>query len=559
MEGSIKKNNRTDDALRLQAIIETATDGIIIINDSGIIEQANPASAQLFGYAVEEMIGQNIRLLAPPPHKEQHDNYIRNYLRTGEAKIIGIGREVNGLRKDGSIFPFLLSISEVRLEDRIIFTGIVHDLTRLKEDQLAIKREKERTQRYLEVANTIIIVIEKDQTISLINQRGLEILGLQEEEVIGKNWFELAIPKGDQGEARIVFQELMLSNAAQYEYFENCILSKNKGERLIAWRNAVIRHEAGQATSMICSGVDITEQRAAETRIRQMNAQLEQRVEQRTEELANAVNQLLSINRQLKHEIQERKTAEEALLKNQQELRKAFEKEKELSTLKSRFVSMASHEFRTPLTAILSSADLIEAYNREDQQPKRKKHTGRIKSSVANLTGILNDFLSLSRLEEGKIAPDPHNFFLDSFCKSILEDLEGMLKPGQKINYSGVPPETQVYLDKKFLKNIVYNLLSNALKYSGPDQPVDCSIQIEGETFNLIVADQGIGIPEEEQQHLFTRFFRAHNVENIQGTGLGLNIVKRYVEMLDGAISFESKLNKGTTFHVQLPLNPSKN
>ncbi len=237
-----------------------------------------------------------------------------------------------------------------------------------------------------------------------------------------------------------------------------------------------------------------------------------------------------------------------------EELRRAYEKEKELSELKSRFVSMASHEFRTPLSTILSSADLIEAYTREEQQEKRARHTGRIKSSVSNLTGILNDFLSLRKLEEGKVGIQPAPFMLFPFLETTADELSGLLKPGQHILKHLPERDVEIFSDPKVLKNILFNLLSNAIKYSDAGSPIDCMVEQDGDKLRISVKDHGIGIPKEEQQHVFTRFFRAHNAENIQGTGLGLNIVKRYVELLGGSINFESELSKGTTFVCVLPM-----
>lgn len=416
-------NNSTQASARLEAVIRTATDGIILINEKGIMELVNDAAADLFGYALEEMTGQNVSMLMPSPRKQEHDGYIQNYLRTGQAKIIGIGREVIGQKKDGSSFPLRLSISEVDYGEQRAFTGILHDLTKEKEYEEEIKK---------------------------------------------------------------------------------------------------------------------------------LNTELEQRVADRTEELALAINKLLKTNKQLQHEVEERVLAEEAIREKERQLRKAYEKERELNRLKSRFVSMASHEFRTPLSTILSSADLIEAYTQEIQQNKRERHTQRIKSAVSNLTGILNDFLSLSKLEEGKVQTKESTFDLGAFCHEIVEDLKGMLKTGQYIRLKKDWQGTEITLDKKMLKNILYNILSNAIKYS--QEPIDFEVTKEEKALKMSIRDYGIGIPQEEQQHLFTRFFRAHNVENIQGTGLGLNIVKRYLDLLKGQISFESSLGEGSTFYITIPL-----
>jgi two-component system sensor kinase FixL len=547
-----KKFSEAD--IRMNAIVQNATDGIITIDMAGIMEIVNPAAAELFGYELDEMVGKNINMLMPEPHHSSHDQYIHNYMRTGVAKIIGIGREVKGKRKDGSIFPCRLSISELQLEDRKLFTGIVHDMTEQKQAEQALKREKERTQNYLDVANTVFVVVDKEERIQLLNRKGCEILNYYEENIIGQNWFDLTIPADQRENVRATFRKMINEQISKSDYFEHDILTKDGRVRLMAWRVALLFNDEGIVEATVSSGIDITEQRAAEERIRKLNQELEERVEMRTEELADAVNQLLNINKQLEHEIGVRKSVEEALRHSEQETRKALEKEKELNQLKSRFVSMASHEFRTPLSTILSSADLIEAYRKEIQQEKREKHTDRIKSAVSNLTGILNDFLSLSKLEEGKIEAQAVDINLHKFCNDLIEEFQALLKPGQELLHDGPAPGTWIVIDKKMLRNILNNLVSNAIKYSPEGKTIYCSAHVAGNALKLVVRDQGIGIPEEEQQHLFTRFFRAHNVENIQGTGLGLNIVKRYVDLMEGHIEYESKVNEGTTFAITIPI-----
>lgn len=546
----------SDDSLRLSAIIETAVDGIIIIDEKGVMELINPAAAKLFGYEIEELIGKNVKVLMPSPHQESHDGYLANYRDTGLKKIIGIGREVDGKKRDGTIFPFRLSISEVKLENKRIFTGIIHDLTAERKAQRELEVEKERAQQYLDVANTIIVVIDEYENIQLLNKRGYELLGYEEGTLIGQNWFDLIIPVPERENIRTVFQQLVEQGNKSYEYFENEVLTKSTNSRLIAWRNAVLTDNKGNTIGAISSGVDITEQRKAENDLKILAQNLEKRVFERTEELAEAVNHLLEINKKLEVEIHEKKIAEAALIESQKELRKAYEKEKELNELKSRFVSMASHEFRTPLSTILSSADLIEAYTTLEKQDKRLKHINRVKSAVSNLIGILNDFLSLGKLEEGQIMEQKVYFELATFIREVIDQLQGMLKPEQHIQVEMNFDHLPVFLDKKFLRNILINLLSNAIKYSTENIDLEVSADNIKKELTINVQDRGIGIPEEEQQHLFTRFFRARNVENIQGTGLGLNIVKRYVELMNGYISFISKTNEGTIFTVGIPLHP---
>ncbi|MEM7655488.1 MAG: PAS domain S-box protein [Bacteroidota bacterium] len=408
-----------DSQRRLASIIETAVDGILTISDHGTVETMNPAAASLFGYEPHEVIDHNISMLMPEPDRSQHDGYLSNYLHSRQAKIIGIGREVKGRKKDGTIFPFYLSVSEVNLEDRKIFTGIIHDLS---------------------------------------------------------------------------------------------------------------------------------EQKAAEDALKTYSDGLEKRVNARTKALAHAIDGL-------EKEIRERKEIEEALIQSQEELRLALQKEKQLGEMKSRFVSMASHEFRTPLATILSSVSLVHRYQEKGDKEKAFKHVNRIKSNVQTLTQILNDFLSLSKLEEGKIDLKIEPVNVADLLTELVDELEGHAKSGQvvEINLEGLEGEI-LNLDPGLCKNIVYNLLSNAFKYSPEDATVSVTCFKEAETATLQVKDQGIGIPESEQIFMFERFFRAKNATNIQGTGLGLSIVKRYLDLMGGTISFESEEGKGTTFQVKIPL-----
>jgi signal transduction histidine kinase len=224
-----------------------------------------------------------------------------------------------------------------------------------------------------------------------------------------------------------------------------------------------------------------------------------------------------------------------------------------LSDLKTRFIATASHEFRTPLSSILSSAALIERYTTTAQQDKRLKHVNRIKSSVKNLTHILEDFLSLSFLEEGKVQQQHQNFELDALLQSVLEEVKVMAKAKQQFVLQQQFDALMLDTNLQALKNILLNLLSNAIKYSPDDALIQIHAQTEDEQVIISVEDNGMGIPKEQQKHLFTRFFRADNASAIQGTGLGLYIVQKYLEQLNGSISFESVENQGTTFTVQFP------
>ncbi len=239
----------------------------------------------------------------------------------------------------------------------------------------------------------------------------------------------------------------------------------------------------------------------------------------------------------------------------QEKLAIALKAEQELNELKSRFISMASHEFRTPLSAILSSAILIGKQNEPGKEERRMKHVTRIRNNVKNLVVILNDFLSLSKLEEGKVKANPQHFELVQFTKLLLEEMESVKKEGQTIRVKHSRGIISVFLDPKLLSHILINLVSNALKYSDEGQEVILELQKSSEDIIFNIVDKGFGIPEAEQKNLFERFFRAGNVTSIQGTGLGLHIVKQYCELMAGAVSFESKIGIGSTFSLKLPVN----
>lgn len=232
------------------------------------------------------------------------------------------------------------------------------------------------------------------------------------------------------------------------------------------------------------------------------------------------------------------------------ELVESLEREKRINVKKTQLVSMASHELKTPLSAILSSAFLLEQQIGEDAEGKKAKHLNRIKSSVDRLTGMLNDFLADDQLKQGKAETYREQFSLPAFVDELLEEITGTFKRGQKVRYVHVG-ETHIIQDRKILRHVLLNLLSNASKYSGEIQPIDLRTMASDKKVTITVRDYGIGIPYEDQQRIFSDFFRASNAQDIQGTGLGLNIVKHYTELLGGTISFKSKPGEGTSFELK--------
>ena len=233
------------------------------------------------------------------------------------------------------------------------------------------------------------------------------------------------------------------------------------------------------------------------------------------------------------------------------EIESSLQKEIELGDLKTRFVSMASHEFRTPLTSILSSASIIEKYSHTDDQAKRSQHIQRIKSSVAHLTEILEEFLSVGKLEAGKVEVRPDIFTVEEFINDLVTEVDGMRRPGQQIVVQLAGHLTDFVSDTSMLRKVLLNALSNALKFSQKD--VFLKAMLEENNLIMEITDQGIGISEADQKHLFERFFRGGNASIIPGTGLGLHLMDRYMRLLGGELKLSSVLGQGTTLHISLP------
>jgi PAS domain S-box-containing protein len=388
-------------------------------------------------------------------------------------------------------------------------------------------QESQRFEALFRYASIGILLVNGKGEIVMVNDFALKEFGYREEELVGKK-IEQLIPQR--------FHKKHVSHREAYSKHPQArpmgadleLFATRKDGTEFPVEISLSQYNDGEDPFVIAFVSDITERTMAGAQIKKLNDELESTVEQRTSELTSAMNEL------------ERK---------REELTKALEKEKELSELKSRFVSMASHEFRTPLSTVLSSAYLVEKYQEKEEQPKRLKHLERIISSVRMLTNILDDFLSLGKIEEGKIQVRSLEFNIVDHVNSILKEMNNILKPGQSFKYRH-EGEKIINQDPGLLKHIVMNLVSNAIKFSPPDSAIQISTRSGNETFQLSVKDQGIGISREDQEHLMERFFRAANATNIQGTGLGLHLISKYAELMNGKVKCISELEKGTEFDV---------
>lgn len=379
-----------------------------------------------------------------------------------------------------------------------------------------------------------IAIANEQGTIALANRFFSQQFGYHAPELVGLPIQKL-FPACIIDEGQLSFQHFQnLSETLCVELEPEVFAVRKNGSRFPVEINLRPCESDGERLVMVFVS-DISRQRNAEKDLARLDAKLESIIEHRTRSLTDTVRNFARLLAETQ--------AKDA------ELNRANSFLRNLSDLKSRFVSMASHEFRTPLSTVLSSAFLISQYSGAEDQSKREKHVQRIVSSVNMLTNILNDFLSVGKIEEGKIQVRSTDFDIRQNIQNLIGELGGILKKGQQITYRH-QGRTTVRLDPELLKHIMMNLISNAVKFSAEDKPIEINTKRTARKLVLFFTDQGIGIPEEDQKHLFERFFRGSNANNIPGTGLGLNIIKKYTELMNGSIDCVSHAGAGTTFTV---------
>ncbi len=342
-------------------------------------------------------------------------------------------------------------------------------------------------------------------------------------------------------EERIAFT---FNNPDKDNRFESAIIDKNQNKRNI-YVSASLNNDFQGMTVYICQILDITEIKKAEEAILKMNEELEQKVIDRTTQLEVALTDL-------KSEIKERQKAEEELQLAKEEVTKALEQEKELNTLKTRFISMISHEYRTPLTVILTSTYLIEQFYQGPNQLQFNKFLDKIRSSVKSMTQLLQDVLTIGKSDAGKTTIQINRFRAVDLCKDIIEECQVIDNNAHIFELNYADKAIELESDEKQIKHIISNLVLNAAKYSPNAKTVTINLTEVNNKITFQVIDEGIGIPESDQEHLFEAFYRAGNVGAISGTGLGLAIVKKCVDLLKGEITFKSVSQVGTTFNVTI-------
>jgi len=495
---------QAEEGLRLRdRAIAASSNGIIIADASipnGPIIYVNPAFERMTGYSADEVIGQNFRLFQSADIDQDSLQDLSTAMQAGKDCTLTL----RNYRKDGSLWWNELNISPVYDADGTLthYIGIQTDITERKQTETALLVSQQKLQYLLSSSPAVIYTSKASEEFGaiFISDNVSMVTGHQPEDFIKDShfWASHIHPE----DLPYVLAELAKIWRQEHYSLEYRFLHKNGTYHWVYDQGKLVRDDAGNPIELVGYLADITERKQLE-----------------------------------------------------QELRIALEKEKELNELKSRFVAMTSHEFRTPLSTILSSSELLEHYRYKWPEEKQLTHLHRIQMAVQRMNEMLNDVLVIGKAEAGRLEYKPSSFDLVGYCSHIVEEAELNQNKHCLISFTSEYSSIPCCMDEKLLGHILSNLLSNAMKYSPEGSTVNLNLACENEQAVFEIQDRGIGIPQEDLPHLFESFHRARNVGNILGTGLGLAIVKKCVDIHKGKISVATRLGVGTTFTVKLPLN----
>ncbi len=497
---------------RLRAILDNVVEGIITIDERGTIETINPAAVRIFGYAADQVIGHNIKMLMPEPYHGEHDGYLNNYRQTGNPKVIGIGREVFGRRKDGAIFPLDLAVSEMLLNGRRAFSGIVRDITERKQAEnavLAANRQLAATtglqQVILNSANFSMIATNVEGVITMFSAGAQRMLGYADAELVDR--LTPAIfhdPAEVAARAAALSAELGRPIAPGFEAF----VAKARGGSPDELEWTYIRKDGSRLPVML-----------SVTTVKDENEQL---------------SGFLAIA----YDLTDRKRIEQ---------------------MKNEFISTVSHELRTPLTSIRGSLGLLAAGAVGDIPQRAHVLLDIANNNCERLVRLINDMLDIEKIESGNmhfhavtqpILPLVQQAILATESFAAQHRVRLRLQPGSDDAY--------VTADADRITQVMVNLLSNAAKFSPYGADVMIRLERQAQSIRMTVTDQGAGISEQFRPRIFQKFAQADSSDTRQkgGTGLGLSISKAIIEKHQGRIGFNSSAGVGTEFYFELPSKP---
>jgi PAS domain S-box-containing protein len=520
--------------LQFRTLANTLASAIIIYKENKIV-YANSATLELTGYKRDELVNKlDIWDLVHP----EFNSFLRIRRFSHQIEMeIPSRYEFKILTKNMDEKWLDFSFGTIDYDDGKALLGVAFDITERRQIEQALEESEQSYRVLVSTIPDIVIKTDLNGNIIFINDKGQSILDfIDKDQIIGNNILRY-VDKDDVNKLKINFRLMFEKSLGPIEYK---MKTGTKEMYYFEAHGEVLRELDGSPYGTVFLIRDINERKRAEQELQKYRLHLEELVKERTKEL-EVVNNLL------KEEIEKQKEAEK-------KVKQALEKEIELSELKTRFISIASHEFRTPLATIFSSTELLEIFGKEWDNEKYSKQIARIKKHIISLTEIMDDVLTVSKIDSGKTKFEPVEINLKETCKNILDETKVLKQKDQKLLFEYLLNYSTYLLDSKLIKTILINLLTNAFKYSEKNGKIRFTVNQEDNYIQFIVSDNGIGIPEEDKIYLFDSFHRGSNVRNIHGTGLGLSIVKKYVEIHNGEISFISMVNEGTTFTVKIPL-----
>lgn len=534
--GSEKLLHRSEE--RFKQIAENAEEIIWEVNKDGLYTYVNPVIEIILGYKPEEII--NKKYIYDLSGTDIKESVKREYENIFTERTILKGHVASFQDKEGREVILETNASPVVSTKGALvgYRGAHEDITKRKRTEAALLKSEATYRTLIETSPDAILMLNLNGEMVFVNDKAVKMHRYKSrEEMIGANIHSL-IPPEETSHIYKNLEKVITTGKSVYDEF---IFIRNDGERFFAELNLSVILDAGDKPEAVIGIVkDISERKNNEIELEKYRLKLEDLVRERTKELEE-------VNQRLQEEISKQKEAEE-------KVKLALEKEKELNFLKSEFISTASHEFRTPLATILSSTELVERYQAKHDVGKILDHTERIKKAINYLTGLMEDVLTIGKAEAGKIFFDPKPTDLIKLCNVIIEEAKTLITDKQviisRVEYEG----PMINADEKLIKYILGNLLSNAIKFSSPEGEIIFTAGKINDHIEFVVSDNGIGIPEEDQKRIFDPFDRGSNIGVIRGSGLGMSIVKRSVDLHMGKIEFESKVNKGTKFVVTIPL-----